>query len=344
MKEKVSVIVTIYNTESYLERCVDSLLKQIYGNLEIVLVDDCSTDKSAVIAKSFAEKYPEICQFIPRKKNGGASASRNTGIIAATGEWLAFVDSDDWVAEEYISAMYDIAVKDKADIVMSSRYQYYPDTKMVVEVCPFGNLTTTSAHEKKVALCYPSATARLFKKSLFIKNNIFFPEDIWRSEEIAAIVPILTTTEKISILKKPMYYYFQRRMSLSGQNYRGIDVSFYPKAIFRMIELSKAGFEKELEFRAVSELMYGMVMIMIRAGKERKSIDAHIEWFRNKFPEWKKNPYLSELPGGKKIFIYFADKRCYIFLKIMIFMWDKIFEKTLRNKILKKCEGNRVKL
>lgn len=322
MKEKVSIIVTIYNAEIFLNRCVKSLLQQLYKNIEIVLVDDHSTDRSAIIAKAYAEKYPDVCKFVQREKNGGASAARNSGIKIATGEWLAFVDSDDWVTENYISAMYEVAIKDKSDIVMSSRYQYYPDTKKLVEISPFGKLSTSSEYKMKVALCYPSATARLFKKTLFVDNAIEFPEDIWRSEEIAAIVPILTMTNKISILNKPMYYYFQRKESLSNQNYKNVDVSFYPKAILQMIKLSRNGFEKELEFRAISELMYGMVMIMIRSGRGEKDINQHISWFNNRFPRWRSNPYIICLPKEKQIFIYFAYKNNYFILKNLIKIWD----------------------
>lgn len=324
MQEKVSIIVPIYNVERYLKRCIDSLLGQIYRNIEILLVDDCSTDKSAVIAKEYAEKNPKVCRFVQRECNGGLAAARNSGIEASTGEWLAFVDSDDWVTKDFVSAMYQIGKEDNADIVMSSRYQYYPDTGKLIEVCPFGKLTTESDYKTKVALCFPSSTARLFRKSLFKKKNIRFPEDIWRGEDISTIVPILTMTNKISILHKPTYYYFQRRTSLSNQNYESVDVSFYPKTIERMIELSEDGFEKELEFRAITELMYGMVMIMLRSKKEKKEIDEQVDWFCNRFPEWWKNPYISKLPGGKQIFIYCANRGWYRILKMLIFAWDRI--------------------
>lgn len=324
MQEKISIVVPIYNVEKYLKRCIDSLIKQEYKNIEILLVDDCSTDGSIDIAKEYEENNPKICRVIQREKNGGLSAARNSGIEASTGEWLAFVDSDDWVTEDYVSAMYNVAIKEEADIVMSSRYQYYPNIKKTIEVCPFGKLTTKSAYKLKVALCFPSATARLFRKSIFIDKEIRFPEDIWRCEDISTIIPIFTMTNKISILRKPMYYYFQRNTSLSNQNYKRVDISFYPKTIERMIELSCDGFEKELEFRAISELMYGMIMIMIRSGREKKEISRQIDWFNQKFPNWKLNPYLSFLPKGKRLFVYSAGKQNIIFLKMLIWGWDII--------------------
>lgn len=321
MQDKISIIVPIYNVEQYLKRCINSLINQTYQNIEILLVDDCSTDKGAIIAKKYAEKFPCICRFIQREKNGGLSAARNTGIRESTGEWLTFVDSDDWVDKDYLSIMYKTAQQDEADIVMSNVYYYYSKNNYK-EVCPFGNLTTKSSHKEKIALCRSYAASRLFKKRLFIEKKILFPEDIWRSEDIATIIPILCSTEKISLVKQPLYYYFQRMSSLSNKNDKSIDISFYPKAIERMLQLSDSKFKKELEFRAISELMYGMVMIMIRSEKSNKEICNHINKFNENFPKWKKNAYLNYLAKGKRIFIFCADKKQIILLKMLIRIWD----------------------
>lgn len=322
MGDKVSIIVPIYNVEPYLKRCMDSLLRQTYQNIEILLVDDCSTDCSAEIARGYAKAHPDVCRFVQREKNGGLSAARNTGMRESTGTWLAFVDSDDWVTDDYISSMYEVAQRDNADIVMSSVYYYYSE-KDCKEASPFGNLTTASSHKEKVALSRSYAATRMFKRELFFRERLEFPEDIWRGEDIATIIPLLCKTDRISLIQRPMYYYFQRPTSLSNKNIKNIDISFYPKAVNRMLELSPAGFEEELEFRAISELMYGMVMIMIRSGREKDEIYQHINWFESKFPEWRSNPYLTHLPRGKKVFIDCAAGKKYILLKVLIWLWDQ---------------------
>lgn len=323
MDEKVSIIVPIYNVEEYLERCLDSLAAQIYSNIEILLVDDCSTDGSAGIAQRYARKNPRIFQFIEREKNGGLSAARNTGMEEAKGQWLAFVDSDDWVTEDYISAMYREAKDDNADIAISSLYYYYSENNYK-EMCPFGDLTTQSSHKEKIALIRPYAWGKLFRKSLFENFKIKFPEDIQRSEDIAAIIPICCMTERISLLHRPLYYYYQRATSLSNQNQKGMDLSFYPRTVERMFALSPSGFEKELEFRAISDLMYGMVMLMIRAQCTREEILFLMQKFKRQYPDWKNNPYIEKLPKAKQIFIRQAGKGNYIFLLLMIFIWDRV--------------------
>lgn len=319
--EKVSIIVPIYNVADYLERCVRSLAEQTYPCTEILLVDDCSTDGSLAVAEAMEKAYPNKCRVIRREKNGGLSAARNSGMKAASGEWLTFVDSDDWVTPDYVETLHTAAEKDGADIVMSGFYYYYASGKCV-EVSTFGDLTTASSHREKVALCDPCATTRLFRASLFFDNGITFPEDIWRSEDIATSIPVITMTDKISIVPRPMYYYFQRSTSLSNRNQKNVDVSFFPKTVLRMIELSRPEFEKELEFRAVSELLYGMVTVMLRSGRTAKELREHIDWFCARFPHWRENAYIGRLPKGKQIFISFAAKKQYWILKALIFAWD----------------------
>ncbi len=321
MQEKVSIIVPIYNVEPYLKRCVDSLVRQEYKNIEILLIDDCSTDNSAVIAKKYAKDYPQKCRFIQREKNGGLSAARNTGIEASTGEWIAFVDSDDWVAEDYISVMYDVALKDKSDIVMSSIYYYYSNNNYK-EMSPFADLTTESTQKEKVALCRPYAVTRLFRKSFLLDTGLEFPTNVWRAAEQGLIIPLLTRTSKISIIHKPMYYYYQRMDSNSNKNFKNVDVSFYPQSCKNVDDNSAFGYKEELEFRAIIDLMYGMIMIMVRSGRSNLEICKEIDSFKKCYPNWSQNIYLSKVGKGKRIFIELARKKKIMILRILIWGWD----------------------
>ena len=321
MGDLVSVIVPIYNVEQYLEKCVESLLAQLHDNLEILLVDDGSKDGSLQIAERYAQTHPEKCRLVRREKNGGLSAARNTGLEHATGDWVAFLDSDDWVTEDYISAMYEVAVKDDADIVMSSLYYYYPDGK-TVEFSPFSGLKTEDTHKLKVALCKPYANTRLYRRTFLEENGFRFPTDIRRSEDIAAVVPLFTKTEKISIVDKPMYYYLQRAASLSNQNQKDMDLSFYAQCLKAMNEGAAPGFETELEFRTVSELIYGMTMLMIRSGKNAAAIREHLDSVDRAYPNWMSNPYLNRLPRAKRMFMSAAGKRQLVLLRLFILAWD----------------------
>lgn len=111
--ELISIIVPVYNVEKYLERCINSLVNQTYSNLEIILVDDGSTDQSGKMCDTYAERYPNI--KVVHKKNAGLGYARNTGLENATGKYVAFVDSDDYVEYNMISNLYNDIIRNDAD-------------------------------------------------------------------------------------------------------------------------------------------------------------------------------------------------------------------------------------
>lgn len=117
-ESKISVIVPVYNTQSYLPRCIESILGQTYQNMEIILVDDGSTDASFRICKEYAEKDSRI--VIVRQENKGNNAARKEGLKACTGEYVTFVDSDDWIGRELVALLYKHAIENRADMVVSN--------------------------------------------------------------------------------------------------------------------------------------------------------------------------------------------------------------------------------
>lgn len=315
----VSIIVPIYNVELYLERCVDSLLNQTYQHYEIILVDDCSTDNSADIAYKYSVKYPNCCFFYQRKINGGLAAARNSGLDLVKGSFITFIDSDDWVREDYLSLLLKTAIKDNADITSGSLCYAFPDGR----IKKINNkVSTTSSHKEKVALIRPSACRRLYRTSFFLNSNLRFPENVKRAEDMGLTIPIFTKTNKLSFINEPIYYYRQRNGSLSNSNSKGIDVSFFDIAVNNMITRSEPGFECELEYRAICELMYGKIMIMIRAGYMKHDIIKEITNFTQNYPNWAKNSYLKCLPIAKRLFLYVTNKKLVFILRILIKGWD----------------------
>lgn len=124
----ISVIIPVYNVEEYLERCVNSVLKQTYNDLEIILVDDGSTDNSGKICDELKNKDDRI--IVIHKENQGLSASRNIGIEKATGEYITFVDSDDYILEDMYETLYKNLIRNDADISMC-KYQYVKEQQKI---------------------------------------------------------------------------------------------------------------------------------------------------------------------------------------------------------------------
>ena len=117
-KEKVSVIIPIYNVEKYLEKCLNTIINQTYKNLEIILIDDGSTDKSSTICDEYCEKDKRI--KVIHKNNEGVSSARNKGIELSKGKYIVFIDPDDYVTDEHVEVLYDCIISNNVDLVISN--------------------------------------------------------------------------------------------------------------------------------------------------------------------------------------------------------------------------------
>lgn len=129
-KGLVSVVVPVYNVKAYLEKCINSILNQTYENLEIIIVDDGSTDGSSDICDQFLKKDNRV--FVIHKENGGVVSARQAGIDKAKGEYVIAIDSDDWIEPIMISELYTLAIENDADIVSSGYYRESGDTYGIV--------------------------------------------------------------------------------------------------------------------------------------------------------------------------------------------------------------------
>ena len=316
MKDKVSIIVPIYNVEQYLEECINSILNQTYNNIEVLLVDDCATDKSGDIAKQFEEKDSR-CKYIKREKNGGLSAARNTGIKNATGDFLCFIDSDDWISDDYVQSMLELAKKDNSEIVVCDYYMViedrYEDGNSLIQI------NNNSTKEEKIAYIRNHACTKMFKKEFWLNQGLMFPEDIKRGEDMGVTIPLLTYANNISIINKNLYYYRQRVNSLSYKKERTkIDLSFYDKTFQNMLKNSNTCYKEEIEYHAIMEMIYGKTMLMIKHSYSNKDIRKHINQFQERFPNWKKNQYIKNTIFLKKIFVKLVAIKAILILKIMV--------------------------
>lgn len=208
MEEKlVSVIVAVYNIEEYLPRCVDSILAQTYGNLEILLVDDGSSDQSGSICDAYAEKDGRI--RVIHKKNGGLSDARNAGMDAASGEYIGFVDGDDWIEPDMYRAMYRACEKEEAQVAVC---RYRQITKSGIVDGSAGNSVSLSRDEAlEIYVCgddryliYNSVWSKLFARDLV--GDMRFPRGK-NSEDIMFTTRAFCRMERLVYLDEAYYNY-----------------------------------------------------------------------------------------------------------------------------------------
>jgi len=212
----VSVIVPVYNVEKYLKYCIESLLAQDYEDLEIILVDDGSTDSSADICDEYAHRYANVHAF--HKENGGLSDARNFGMKHAFGKWITFVDSDDTLCPNYVSTMVKFAEENTLDIAVCDFYQTSEDElgrthqKKSSDREYFWekhNGTKVLLYQKKFTT---SACAKLYKRSLF--SSVQFPVGKLH-EDVGTIYKVFEMAQKIGYIDKRMYCYLQRNHSIT---------------------------------------------------------------------------------------------------------------------------------
>ncbi len=207
MEKLVSVIVAVYNIEEYLPRCVDSILAQTYRNLEIILVDDGSKDQSGSICDSYAEKDRRI--KVIHKKNGGLSDARNAGMDAASGEYIGFVDGDDWIEPDMYRAMYFACEKEKAQAAVC---RYKQITKSGIIDGSAGNSVSLSRDEAlEIYVCgderyliYNSVWSKLFARDLV--EDMRFPVGK-NSEDIMFTTRAFCRMERLVYLDEAYYNY-----------------------------------------------------------------------------------------------------------------------------------------
>ncbi len=210
----VSVIIPVYNVQDYLARCVDSVLAQTYTDLEIILVDDGSIDISGDMCDEYALKDSRI--RVIHKENGGLSDARNAGLEIARGNYVTFIDADDYVHPSFVELLLETAHSTGAPIAVCT-WQELNDGDTPRKVKTRNPRVTTYTQEEAINSVFyqrrlnHSACSRLFEMQLF--HDLRFPEGALY-EDLAVIYPLLRKVKKVALLKAPMYYYMHRPGSI----------------------------------------------------------------------------------------------------------------------------------
>jgi len=295
---KVSVIVPVYNTENYIEKCLETLVTQTLDDIEIIVVNDGSTDNSEKLINKFIEEFPDKIKYY-KKENGGLSDARNFGLNHANGEYIGFIDSDDYIDYTMYEKMYNLAKKEKADIVECDFYWIYPN-KTKIDTGTEYNKKETYFTSSRVMACN-----KLIKKEII--KDIKFPKGL-RYEDVEFFYKIIPNINKFLILKEPLYYYIQRESSISNfQNERTSEIFNILNNILEYYK-QKAIYDKykyELEYMYIRFLLGSsfLRMVKIKDKKVRKELlQKTIDLLYEKFPNWKRNKILKNTKSKKNLY------------------------------------------
>ena len=210
---KISVVIPVYNVEKYVGKCLSSLLEQTYRDFEVIAVNDGSTDSSPEILRHFEARDSRV--HVIDQSNGGMSQARNTGMEVASGEYIAFVDSDDFVASTYLEELYDACIQNDADISCCYYYYHYVENDFMFEY-PFrckGIFNRTQAMDKLLRDVQIQSLVwnKLYRRSLFTDYRITFPTMCF--EDMAVAHRIFQNASRVVVLDRPLYYYNQHSLS-----------------------------------------------------------------------------------------------------------------------------------
>lgn len=218
----VSVIVPIYNTAEYLPRCIESIQKQSYTDIEIILVDDGSKDSSVEVCHRYAKQDSRI--KVIAQENKGNTAARKAGLSASTGEYIMFVDSDDWIGEELVSVLYSQMEKEQADMVISDVLQSFEDGRKLErrnQITP-GTYYNPKEAVKKLFFCEEHKMhgilvfvyAKLYRRELICDVVWQIDDKIQYAEDVAIVWTCLMREIKVVFLNEMLYYYCTREEGL----------------------------------------------------------------------------------------------------------------------------------
>ncbi len=300
---KLSIIIPVFNVDEYLKECLDSILAQKKSGIEIILVENYSSDKSYEICKDYKEKFPKVIKVF-RTKKWGASAVRNYGVKKASGEYIWFIDSDDWIEKGAIEKVLGKVEKKKADVVCISVRRVYEDgrTNILTAVNP----KEKNWKERYIMYGFPPFQ-NIYRKDFWAKN-FEFPEGIIH-EDMAILSTVILYTEKISAIDEVIYNYRQRKNSVlhqEGWNPHSLD-------IFKALGILYGKFnEKGMLERYKAEIEYFFIWNLLidsakdfrgysegKAGKEQTKLI-----LKQFFPNWMKNKYFRNKPLKFKLNCY----------------------------------------
>ncbi len=303
---KVSIIVPVYNVEKYIEKCLNSLVKQTMEDIEIIIVNDGSKDNSINVINKFIKRYPEKIQYL-EKKNGGLSDARNYGLPYAKGEYIAFLDSDDYVEEDMYEKMYKLAKKENSDMVECDFIWEYPNKQKE----DIGQIYTNKKQMlEKVRVV---AWNKLIKTNIVIENKITFPKG-YRYEDVEFTYKLVPYLNKVSFLKKPCVHYVQRENSISNlQNERTKEIF---NVLDHVLDFYKKNniydeYKEELEYIYTRYLLCSSLLRMVKIKNKKiknKLLEETWEKLNYNFPNWKRNRILNQNKNVKNIYMKSINK------------------------------------
>lgn len=314
-KYKLSVIVPVYNTEKYIERCIKSIFDQSFNDYQLIIINDGSTDNCDKIIRNLIKNRDNI--IYKKIKNSGVAHARNVGIKFATGDYITFVDSDDFLEIDMYKKLYEIAIKNNSEIVGCAYKKIYKTHEK--EIHPKNvNCYGTSLLKSKEIICNsnPYTPLKIFKRSLIVDNNIYFDEDLKIFEDLVFCYKLFLLSNKIYFVDEPLYNYNCTNENSLTKRFSKKMFDIFP-ALERLIIFYKEKhgneFDSILEYISVRHITLRYYEKSLNRKLKNEYIDKAFAFLNSNF----KNHRRCKAYVGKKGFVskYKSLVKLYLFIK-----------------------------
>lgn len=294
---KVSIVVPVYDCEEYLEACISSILGQTYQNIELLLIDDGSSDGSGRICDAYGDREKV---FVYHKENEGVSRARNDGIARSSGDCIMFVDSDDTIEKTMVETLIRALLDTGADCSFCGLVHDYPDHSRNFPERPVYRLTDGEGAIREILMNYiaiAGPVCKLFRRNLLETGDGtgIFPEDLTIGEDAVAVTEALCRAEITVFDTKPLYHYNHREQSLMSSSYSERDWDLI-KAYKRIYErLAGHDLAKEAMFRQIWAHFHVYDKMILSGQYDAGGEQEILSWLRHHYKEIMKNPYVGKM-------------------------------------------------
>lgn len=310
---KYSIVTPMYNNFSLMQKYFTSLSRQTYKNFEVIIIDDCSTDDSYKELCEYRETSPLTIRIFRTEKNGGPGIARNIGMDAARGEWITFIDNDDWVDIRLFEKVEDVLKENDVNSVIYDYYITNGKEHKIARSLYYGESGAISI--SKCMICVRNHTiGKFYKLSNCREKNIRYPE-LRRCEDVAFVIRAIDACGSAYYLNEPLYYYYQRSTSLSNNTM--LDEADMVKAFKILEDELGSKYPREIKEKSVTDILYGSLLMMCKSGKSKKEIIAYIDGYEKQYPAWEKCEIIKHLGKAKRLFLKMAKKRIVSGMKML---------------------------
>ena len=315
---KYSIITPMYNSFDLMKRYFQSLKNQTYQNFEVIIIDDSSTDDSYEKMIKYVNELEIDVKVYQTEKNSGPGVARNIGMSKANGQWITFIDNDDWVDENLLKKINNVIIKNDVNCVI---YDYYTSNGKTNKECR--SMYVGEQGVIHITDCIKNirnhSVGKFYKKSCISEIRY---TDLRRCEDVAFVCQAVDACERVYYLRECLYYYYQRSSSLS--NNKNLDETEMIKAFCILDDAIGKKYPNEIKEKSVSDLLYGVLLMMCKSGKSSKEIIEYINNYELKYTCWYKKEYIRKLGKAKDLFLYAAHTRQIILLKLLTKIHERL--------------------